>query len=412
MPEYSQKHQVAVIGSGNWGSTIGKIIAENVKENDSLFEPIVPMWVFEEDVDVPDDSALREMLGDQPVKLSHAINSAHQNIKYLPGINLPDNLVANPDIVDVVKDASILVFNLPHQFLPRTLDQINGNHKSYARGISCIKGVDVADGTVSLYSEMAMEKLQIYCGALSGANIAPEVAAEHFCETTIGYDTPPMDYKERDGSQRDNMIKVDEQRQSDSKPTHIKLSPIPKEYPPVEPSLLEKLFERPYFQVNVVRDAAGVALGGALKNIVALAAGFVAGNGWGENTKAAIIRIGIIEMVEFGRTWFPKSVDERTFTEESAGMADLIASCNAGRNYRSALHSVEKRVPVEEIENTELGGQKLQGTTTARAVHEFLTKEGGLDNFPLFTSVYEIVENNTNVDKLPNLLVKKPKSQN
>jgi glycerol-3-phosphate dehydrogenase (NAD+) len=181
---------------------------------------------------------------------------------------------------------------------------------------------------------------------------------------------------------------VDEQRQSDSKPTHIKLSPIPKEYPPVETSLLEILFERPYFQVHVVKDAAGVALGGALKNIIALAAGFVAGKGWGENTKAAIIRIGVLEMVEFGRTWFPKSVNERTFTEESAGMADLIASCNAGRNYRSALRSVEKGVPIEEIEKTELGGQKLQGISTARAVHEFLTKEGGLDKFPLFASVY------------------------
>jgi len=290
--------------------------------------------------------------------------------------------------------------------------QINGYHRPYARGISCIKGVDVADGTVTLYSEMVMEKLQIYCGALSGANIAPEVAAENFCETTIGYDSPPMDYKERDGSPRDNMVKVDEQRQNNSKPTHIKLSPIPKEYPAVESSLLKTLFERPYFQVHVVRDAAGVALGGALKNIIALAAGFVAGKKWGENTKAAIIRIGVLEMVEFGRTWFPKSVDERTFTEESAGMADLIASCNAGRNYRSALRSVEKGVPVEEIEETELGGQKLQGISTARAVHEFLSKEGKLDKFPLFASVYEIIENHNSVEKLPSLLVKNPEAQN
>jgi glycerol-3-phosphate dehydrogenase (NAD+) len=156
----------------------------------------------------------------------------------------------------------------------------------------------------------------------------------------------------------------------------------------VEPSLLEKLFERPYFQVNVVKDAAGVALGGVLENIVALAAGFVAGKGWGENTKAAIMRLGILDMVKFGRTWFPKSVDERTFTEESAGIADLIASCNAGRNYRSALQSIEKGVPVEEIEKSELGGQKLQGISTARAVHEFLAKEGVLEEFPLFASVY------------------------
>lgn len=356
------------------------------------------MWVFEEDVDVPDDPALRETLGDQPVKLSHAINKAHQNIKYLPGTRLPDNLIADSNLQDVVKGATILVFNLPHQFLSKTLDQIKGCHRPYARGISCIKGVDVADGTVTLYSEMVVEKLQIYCGALSGANIAPEVAAEHFCETTIGYDTPPMDYKERDGSARENLIKIDEQRQSDSKPTHVTLSPLPKEYPPVEPSLLQNLFERPYFQVNVVKDVAGVALGGALKNIVALAAGFVAGKDWGENTKAAMLRIGILEMIEFGRTWFPKSVDERTFTEESAGLADLISSCNAGRNYRFALKSIKENVPLEELEKTEMGGQKLQGASTARAVHEFLAKENKLDKYPLFNAVFGGCINLTSTD--------------
>ncbi|KAJ5222825.1 uncharacterized protein N7469_009065 [Penicillium citrinum] len=369
------------------------------------------MWVFEEDVDVPDDPALRETLGDQPVKLSHAINKAHQNIKYLPGTRLPDNLIADSNLQDVVKGATILVFNLPHQFLSKTLDQIKGCHRPYARGISCIKGVDVADGTVTLYSEMVVEKLQIYCGALSGANIAPEVAAEHFCETTIGYDTPPMDYKERDGSARENLIKIDEQRQSDSKPTHVTLSPLPKEYPPVEPSLLQNLFERPYFQVNVVKDVAGVALGGALKNIVALAAGFVAGKDWGENTKAAMLRIGILEMIEFGRTWFPKSVDERTFTEESAGLADLISSCNAGRNYRFALKSIKENVPLEELEKTEMGGQKLQGASTARAVHEFLAKENKLDKYPLFNAVFEILENNTSVEKLPGLMNKSRRSK-
>jgi glycerol-3-phosphate dehydrogenase (NAD+) len=139
--------------------------------------------------------------------------------------------------------------------------------------------------------------------------------------------------------------------------------------------------------VHVVADVAGVALCGALKNIVALAAGFVAGKGWGENSKAAIIRIGLLEMIRFGRFWFPDSVDEKTFTEESAGVADLVASCSAGRNFRSAKHSVEKGVSVDEIEQSELNGQKLQGTSTARAVCDFLSTHGKLDNFPLFNAV-------------------------
>ncbi|KAJ6049531.1 hypothetical protein N7499_011877 [Penicillium canescens] len=404
-----QKHKVVVIGSGNWGSTIGKILAENTREHSEIFEENVSMWVFDEDVDVPNDETLRDQLGDKPVKLTHAINTVHQNIKYLPGIKLPANLIANPDLQDTVKGASILVFNLPHQFISKTLDQINQQHLPYARGISCIKGVDVSDGTVTLYSEMIMEKLGIYCGSLSGANIAPEVAAENLCETTIGYDGPPMDYKQPDGSPRDNLIKVDEQRQSKSKPSHVKLHPVPQTYPHVDSGLLKKLFSRPYFNVSVVQDVSGVALGGALKNIIALAAGFVTGKGWGDNTKAAVIRIGVLEMVRFGRIWFPQSVDERTFTEESAGIADLVTSASAGRNFRSACHAVEKGVSVDEIEKTELGGQKLQGTSTARAVYEFLEKQGQREQFPLFVFVYDILEGHTTIDSLPEVLDKESK---
>ena len=268
-----------------------------------------------------------------------------------------------------------------------------------------------------------MEKLGIYCGSLSGANIAPEVAAENLCETTIGYDAPPMDFKQPDGSPRDNLIKVDEQRQSKSKPSHVELHPVPQTYPHVNAGLLKKLFGRPYFNVNVVKDASGVALGGALKNIIALAVGFVAGKGWGDNTNAAIIRMGVLEMVKFGRTWFPKSVDERTFTEESAGIADLITSTSAGRNFRSACHAVQNAVTVDEIEKTELQGQKLQGTSTTRAVYEFLKKQGQRDQFPLFVFVYgecillfrlsmltdhtkDILEGHATIDDLPELLSK------
>ncbi|CAI7592172.1 unnamed protein product [Penicillium glandicola] len=364
------------------------------------------MWVFDEDVDVPNDETLRDQLGDQPVKLTHAINTVHQNLKYLPGIHLPGNLIAYSDLQDTVKGASILVFNLPHQFISKTLDQMGSQHLPYARGISCIKGVDVSDGTVTLYSEMIMEKLGIYCGSLSSANIAPQVAAENLCETTIGYDGPPMDYKQLDGSPRDNLIKVDEQRQSKSKPSHVKLHPVPQIYPHVDSDLWVKLFGRPYFNVNIVQDVCGVALGGALKNIIALAAGFVTGKGWGENTKAAVIRIGILEMVRFGRIWFPQSVDERTFTEESAGIADLVTSATAGRNFRSASHAVEKAITVDEIEKTDLGGQKLQGTSTTRAIYEFLEKQGQCEQFPLFVFVYE---GHNTIDSLPEVLKKESK---
>ncbi|KAL2811381.1 NAD-dependent glycerol-3-phosphate dehydrogenase N-terminus-domain-containing protein [Aspergillus granulosus] len=403
----SKKHQVAVIGSGNWGSTISKIISENTAEHPDLFHKDVRMWVFEEEITIPKDSPHRSKYGDKPHKLTGVINTTHENAKYLPGIKLPSNIIATPDIGEAVKDASILVFNLPHQFISKTLDQMKGKYLPYARGISCIKGVDVDDGVVTLYSELIMEKLGIYCGALSGANIAPEVAAERLCETTVGYDPPPMDLTDQDGSPKDNLIKVDEQRQHKTKASRIKLRPMPQEYPDVDAELLKNLFARPYFFVHVIKDVAGVALGGALKNIIALAAGFVTGKQWGENTKAALIRLGVQEMILFGRTWFPKSVNEATFTEESAGIADLVASSSGGRNFRSACHAVEQGVSVSEIEEKEMNGQKLQGVSTAQSVYQFLDKHGKTEEFPLFCAVYHILEGKAKVDDLPSLLNKK-----
>ncbi|KAL2837118.1 NAD-dependent glycerol-3-phosphate dehydrogenase N-terminus-domain-containing protein [Aspergillus pseudoustus] len=402
-----KKHQVAVVGSGNWGSTISKILSENTAAHPDLFEKQVRMWVFEEEITIPEDSPHRSKYGDKPRKLTEVINATHENVKYLPGIRLPENLVATPDIGEAVKDASILVFNLPHQFIGKTLDQMKGKYLPYARGISCIKGVDVDGDVVTLYSELIMEKLGIYCGALSGANIAPEVAAERLCETTIGYDPPPMDLTDQDGSPKDNLVKVDGQRQHEMKPSSIKLHRMPQDYPHVDAQLLEALFARPYFLVHVIKDVAGVALGGALKNIIALAAGFVTGKQWGENTKAALIRLGVQEMILFGRTWFPKSVNEATFTEESAGIADLVASSSGGRNFRSASHAVEQGVSVSEIEEKEMNGQKLQGVSTAQSVYQFLEKHGKTKDFPLFCAVYRIIEGKAKVDDLPSLLNKK-----
>lgn len=169
-----------------------------------------------------------------------------------------------------MKGATILVFSLPCQFLEEVLDGIKGSHRPYARGVSCIKreGVDGSDGTVTAFSEMIMEELQIYCGTLSGAggNIASEVAREEFCEMTIRYDAPPIDMpvyeeeeEEEEGPSRGNVIKIDEQRQNNTKPTHVHLTPIPKDYPLLDTSLLQRLFSRPYFQVHTTPNAAGLS---------------------------------------------------------------------------------------------------------------------------------------------------------
>lgn len=389
------------------GSAIAKIVAENAKEHPDLFEPNVQMWVFEEETTVPKTSKHYNPSSEYSTtkqKLTKLINHFHENVKYLPDIALPTNLFANPSLQNSVEGSSILIFNLPHQFIGGLCDQMKGHIVPYARGVSCIKGVNVSSDDVSLFSESIGEKLGIYCGALSGANIANEVAQEKFSETTIAYDPPPMDSRNptpkghtprgttprgpTPQSSHLDLTGLTEHKDSRGLTSKVRLIAQPPELPPVDHELLRLLFHRPYFHVRVVSDVAGVSLSGGLKNIVALAAGFVSGLGWGDNAKAAIMRVGLLEMVKFGKTFFANSVRAATFTEESAGVADLITSCSGGRNYRCAKMSVEKNISIDQVEKEELNGQMLQGTSTAKEVYKLLKVKGKEDEFPLLVAVY------------------------
>ena len=355
------------------------------------------MWVYEEKTKIPETSRhydASSKSSTEPQKLTELINNYHENVRYLPGIDLPHNLYANPSLQDSVKDSTILVFNLPHQFIGGLCEQMKGHIVPYARGISCIKGVNVSDDEVSLFSESIGAKLGIYVGALSGANIANEVAQEKFSETTVAYDPPPVDSRAptpnsgTPHSSHLDLTKISDHQHPIGLPRKVKLSALPQEYPPLDHAFFKTLFHRPYFHVRVVSDVAGVSLGGALKNVVAIAAGFVAGLGWGDNAKAAVMRVGLLEMVKFGKMFFKDSVSARTFTEESAGVADLITSCSGGRNYRCSKMSVERNMSIDEVEKQELNGQLLQGTTTAKEVYGFLKARKLEEEFPLHTAVY------------------------
>ncbi|TVY17179.1 Glycerol-3-phosphate dehydrogenase [NAD(+)] [Lachnellula arida] len=406
----TKKHKVTVVGSGNWGSTIAKIVAENTKAYPEIFEEDVQMWVYEEEVTLPKDSKNFDASANGPQKLTTVINKYHENVKYLPNIALPKNIIANPSVIDAVKDSTILVFNLPHQFIGRISKQLEGHILPFARGISCIKGVNVTSSEISLFSEWIGEGLGIYCGALSGANIANEIALEKWSETTIAYDPPAIDSRAPTPSSSQINLTITpadgEHKDVRGRISKTKLKALPADYPPLDHALFKTLFHRPYFHVRMVDDVAGVSLGGALKNIVALAAGFVDGRGWGDNAKAAIMRVGLLEMVKFGKEFFGHSVHAGTFTEESCGVADLITSCSGGRNFKCAKLAIERGVSVDEVEKTELNGQKLQGTSTAKEVNSFLETRGAVDEYPLFKAVIDILEGRNTVDDIPDLVAR------
>ena len=128
-----QLDKVCIVGSGNWGSAISTIVGRNCRQL-PFYETSVNMWVYEETVDDP-------AFENRPRKLTEIINERHENVKYLPGIRLPENVVAVADLAEACRDATLLIFVLPHQFLPRLLPTIREASHPSCRGVSLIKGI-------------------------------------------------------------------------------------------------------------------------------------------------------------------------------------------------------------------------------------------------------------------------------
>lgn len=143
--------------------------------------------------------------------------------------------------------------------------------------------------------------------------------------------------------------------------------------------MFKDLFQTDNFRVTVVPDTYSVEICGALKNIVAMAAGFSDGLGYGDNTKSAVIRIGLKEMIRFIRTFYPDGTQISTFFE-SCGVADLITTCYGGRNRKISEAFVKTGKTLEELEKELLNGQKMQGFETACEVMTMLKTNGHEDS--------------------------------
>ena len=204
---------------GNWGSAIAKIVGRNVLKYPDVLDPEVRMWVFEEVV--------------KGQRLTTIINEQHENIKYLPGIKLPENIVAVPELLKTVDGATLLIFVLPHQFVKGVCEQLFGHLDPNAKAISLIKGIDASASGITLVSDIISNNLGIDCSVLMGANVAQGVAMDEFCESTIGYNI------------KENAL------------------------------VFQKVFDTRFFRISIVEDVPGVELCGALKNVVAIAAGLV-----------------------------------------------------------------------------------------------------------------------------------------
>ncbi|KAK2661611.1 hypothetical protein Ddye_000185 [Dipteronia dyeriana] len=158
----SGKSKVTIVGSGNWGSVAAKLIASNALKLHS-FHDQVRMWVFEETLPSGE-------------KLSDVINRTNENVKYLPGIKLGKNVIADQDLENAVKDANMLVFVTPHQFMEGICKKLVGKVNKDVEAISLIKGMEVKKEGRRMISNLIFEQLGLNCCVLMGANIANEAS--------------------------------------------------------------------------------------------------------------------------------------------------------------------------------------------------------------------------------------------
>ena len=211
------------------------------------------------------------------------VKEKHENFRYLPGILIPKDLLVSDNLSKVVADADIIVNAVPSQVtrsvVPRVKDVLT---KKDPLWVTVAKGIE--NKTYLRISEVIAQVGQIPAErivALSGPSHAEEVARNI--------------------------------------PTAIVSSSVDLN----SARIIQDVFMTPYFRIYANSDVVGVELGGALKNIVALAAGICDGAGFGDNTKAALMTRGLVEINRLG---VELGAQSDTFAGLS-GMGDLIVTC-------------------------------------------------------------------------------------
>lgn len=378
-PEMS-KSKVGIIGGGNFGSAIGNVLGRYLQEGSELFESEIKIWILEEQLE-----------GGK--SLCDEINRQNENIKYLPGLKLPENVkfvCKDEDYVELLKESDVLIYVLPTFVAKKFADDLKTHNIRNKEIITLMKGfIGMENGTLVLFSEYVDGlKLGHKIGALMGANIAGEIHLD-LSEMTLGIQ----------GTQEED--KPEGEKKGDDSAKKIKTDVSQFEFKTA------KLFQTQTTTVQVIDDRIGVELCGALKNIVAIAYGIGIGLELSVNTQAAILRRGMLEMMLFMdvfRQQKGKLRSKQNVMFESCGFPDLFVTCVHGRNAKGGVR-IGKGETVKKIEES-MNGQKLHGISTVKSVYEYLQHHGEekMEQFKLFNLVYEIANETADPKQIVNIL--------
>lgn len=216
-------------------------------------------------------------------ELVESINDRHENSRYLPGLKLPENLKAGTDLEAVLEGAELVVSAIPTQATAGVLREIGQMLPEKAAYVVAAKGIEE-------------DSLRLVC--------------EIFEQELPGKFHPRLSYLSGPSFAREMIQKV---------PTVVSIASHSEE----TARLVQKVFANGFFRTYWTPDVIGVEVGGALKNVIAIAAGVSDGLGFGLNTRAAIITRGLTEITRMG---VARGAEPTTFLG-LAGMGDLVLTC-------------------------------------------------------------------------------------
>jgi glycerol-3-phosphate dehydrogenase (NAD(P)+) len=289
-------------------------------------------------------------------ELAKALNTSHENPDYLPGIGLTDALRATADPAEALDGADLVVLAVPAQSLRENLARWAPLLPPDALLVSLMKGVELGscDRMSEVIGQVAgapPERIAV----VSGPNLAREIAQREFAATVVA--CTDNDHAEQ----------------------------------------LQRACHTAYFRPYTNPDVIGCELGGAVKNIIALAVGMASGMGLGDNTRAMLITRGLAETARLGAAL---GADQHTFAG-LAGMGDLVATCNSplSRN-RTFGENLGKGMAIADV--IAITRQTAEGVKSSQSVLELARRHRV--EMPLTEVVVGIMHHDLEIGKVAALL--------
>ena len=330
--------RIAVLGAGSWGTTLSVLLAEKGLE--------VNLWSHRKE-------------------FARELEAARRNSRYLPGVELPDNLHISSDISTAVEDAGMIVAAVPSQALRETFSLLRESSFEETIIVNVAKGIELDTG--KRLSEVILETLP----AVLPDNVAVLYGPSHAEEV------------------------------SEKQPTTVVVASSS----PETAGTVQDVFHTSTFRVYVNTDIVGVEVAGSVKNIIAIAAGISDGLGFGDNAKAAIITRGLAEMSRLAASL---GGDPMTVSGLS-GIGDLVVTClsrHSRNRYVGEQIGKGKRLD-DVVSHMEM---VAEGVPTTKAVVA-LSRRLGVE-MPITVAVYEMLFENKPAEKaILDLMTREPKQE-